>query len=259
MPRVGTVHRVVAEVGQLELLAQQAAVGVRVRAHAPVPLGRQRLQLRHRACPSRVEQLLGPVAAHPVFEHLQVRRVARARRRTAPGASARSPPACARPAPSARSSPWASAARSSASADASASSDCARLLLHGADLVDGALQRLGHLLVHRGRIAALDEVRLVAVADEQRLQLLVADAREDGRVGDLVAVEVQDRQHRAVAHRIDELVRVPRRRERSGLRLAVAHDAGDDQVGVVEAPCRTRARGCSRARRLRGSSPASPA
>jgi hypothetical protein len=45
---------------------------------------------------------------------------------------------------------------------------------------------------------------------------------------------VQDRQHRAVAARVEELVRVPARRERPGLGLAVADDAGDDELGVVE-------------------------
>ncbi len=62
----------------------------------------------------------------------------------------------------------------------------------------------------------------------------MADAREDRRVRDLVAIEVQDRQHRAVAYRVDELVGVPRRGKRPGLGLAVSDDAGDDQVGVVE-------------------------
>ena len=38
------------------------------------PLGRQRLELGHERS-ARIEQLLGPVAAHPVFEDLQVRRV----------------------------------------------------------------------------------------------------------------------------------------------------------------------------------------
>ena len=48
----GHVDRVVAEIGQLELLAQQTAVGVRVGAHAPRALGRERLAARARACRS---------------------------------------------------------------------------------------------------------------------------------------------------------------------------------------------------------------
>jgi hypothetical protein len=45
---------------------------------------------------------------------------------------------------------------------------------------------------------------------------------------------MQDRQHGAVAGGVQELVRVPARRQRPGLRLAVADDAGDEQVRVVE-------------------------
>ena len=68
--RLPHVHRVVAEIGQLQVLAQQAAVGVRVGAHAPRALRRQRPQLRHQPAIG-VEQLLRLVAAHPVFEQLQ--------------------------------------------------------------------------------------------------------------------------------------------------------------------------------------------
>jgi hypothetical protein len=45
---------------------------------------------------------------------------------------------------------------------------------------------------------------------------------------------VQDRQHGPVAGGVEELVAVPAGGERAGLRLAVADNAGDDQVRVVE-------------------------
>ena len=51
-PGVATSTRVVAEVGQREVAQQQAAVGVRVGAHAPVALGRQRGAARRRGRPS---------------------------------------------------------------------------------------------------------------------------------------------------------------------------------------------------------------
>ena len=109
-----------------------------------------------------------------------------------------------------------------------------RVVLDAADVVDHLLQRRGHQLVHGLRVIALDEMRGVAVAAHESFELLVRDAREHGRVGDLVAVEMQDRQHRAVARRIEKLVRVPARRERPRLRLAVADHAGDDEIRVVE-------------------------
>ena len=88
--------------------------------------------------------------------------------------------------------------------------------------------------MHRRGIVAFDEVRAVAVAAQQLIELLVADAREHGRARDLVAVQMQDRQDRAVGRGVQELVRVPARRERPGFRFAVADDAGDEQIGVVE-------------------------
>ena len=80
----------------------------------------------------------------------------------------------------------------------------------------------------------LDEVGRPPVAAEQLFQFLVLDAGQDGRVGNLVAVEMQDRQHRAVGGRIEKLVGMPRRGQRSGFRLAIADDAGDDEIGIVE-------------------------
>ena len=86
----------------------------------------------------------------------------------------------------------------------------------------------------RRRVVPLDEVRLVAHALEELLQLVLRDAGEEAGVGDLVAVQMEDRQHAAVAGRVEELVAVPAGGERAGLRLAVADDAGDDQVRIVE-------------------------
>ena len=225
-------HGVVAEVRQRERLAQQPAIGMRIRAHAAGAFRRERFEFGPQRA-GRVEELFVPVAAHPVFEQFQMRRVVlhvgewhlvRSPRALSfvaldllgSGPAFRRPEHDHRPARSER------RLRRS------------RLLLQRPDFADRHFQRRRHRLVHHVRIAAFDEVRLVAVADKQRFELLVADAREDRRVGNLVAVQVEDRQNRAVAHRVDELVRVPCRGERPCLRFAVADDAGDDQIGVVE-------------------------
>ena len=108
-----------------------------------------------------------------------------------------------------------------------------RLFLNLTDLQDAVLQGGGHCLVHAFVVAAFHEIRGVTIADEQRPQLVVADAGQDGRVVDLVAVQMQDRQHRPVGDRVEEFVAVPAGGERTGLRLAVAdHDEGN-QVRVV--------------------------
>ena len=79
-----------------------------------------------------------------------------------------------------------------------------------------------------------DEQRPPAVALEQRHELALGNAREHRRVGDLVAVQMEDRQDCAVGRGVEELVRVPARRERPGLGLAVADDAGNEELGIVE-------------------------
>src|SRR5262245_2986431 len=66
------------------------------------------------------------------------------------------------------------------------------------------------------------------------IQLFMADPGENAGIGDLVAVEVKDGQNRPVPRRIEEFVGMPARRQRSSFRLAVADDAGNDQIGVVE-------------------------
>ena len=96
------------------------------------------------------------------------------------------------------------------------------------------LERCGHVLMHVGGVVAFDEVRRLAVAANEGVEFFVRDAREDGRVGDLVAVEVKDREHGAVADGVEEFVGVPGGGERTGLGLAVADQHGDDQVGIVE-------------------------
>ena len=108
-----------------------------------------------------------------------------------------------------------------------------RLSLDALDLTDRRVENGCHLLVHGHGVAALHKVGLPAAAEEEALHLLVAHAGEDGGIGDLEAVEVQNGQHRAVGNGIDELVAVPRGGQRAGFRLAVAHHAGGDQRGVI--------------------------
>jgi hypothetical protein len=107
------------------------------------------------------------------------------------------------------------------------------LILDFANLEYAMFHCRSHRLMHALRIAAFDEVRRVPVSNEQRFQLFMADAGEDGGVIDLVAVEMQDRQHRAVNYWIKELVAVPAGRERAGLGLTVTHHHKRDQVWMV--------------------------
>src|ERR1700680_5001340 len=78
----------------------------------------------------------------------------------------------------------------------------AGVLLDRANLEDALLQSGRHLLMHQRWVVAFDEVRFVAVSDQQRLQFFVRNARENRGIRDLVAVEVKRRQNRSIANRI---------------------------------------------------------
>ncbi len=205
---------------------------MRVGAHAPTARRRQGPELGHEPA-AWIEQLLGPVAAHPVLEELQVRRIVA---HVGEGHLVRAPGRFhfvtldfLRPGP-----PLGRAQHDHGPAGTERIVRVARVLLIGADFAERLFQRGGHRLVHHRRVAAFYEIRLVSVADKQRFQLLVADSRQDGWIRDLVAVEVQNRQHGAITHGVDELVGMPRRRERPCFGLAVTHHAGDDEIGVVK-------------------------
>ena len=73
-----------------------------------------------------------------------------------------------------------------------------------------------------------------AVTAEQALHFLVADASQQGRVVDLVSVEVKNRKDCAIANGVQELADVPGGRQRARFRFPVSDYSRDDQVGVVE-------------------------
>ena len=107
-----------------------------------------------------------------------------------------------------------------------------------ADLVEDGLEQRREATVDGGMVLVVEAgdevVGVVAHAAEELVALGVGDAGENRGVGDLVAVEVQDRQDDAVGQRVHELVGLPGRGKRAGLGLAVAHDGHGEQARVVE-------------------------
>ena len=99
---LGDRDRVVAEIGQIEIHDELAAVGVRIGAHPPVALGGERGQLRDEPA-VLVEELLRPVAAHPLLQHLADARDCPSRWAAAPGGRGTFPPPANHRRPSARS------------------------------------------------------------------------------------------------------------------------------------------------------------
>ena len=229
----GHAHRVVAEVRHAQLAQQFPAIGVGIGTHPSVALRAQLGQFGQEPA-ALVEELFRLVAPHPALELLEMLGRSRGRHgeRHLMGPERaldrqaidefRSGPALERSEDDHR------------PARASGVALDAGVVLDLPDLLDHPIEGRGHRLMHLLRLVPLDEVRRPAVAEEQVLQFLVGDACEDGRVGDLEAVEVQDRQHHAVGDRVEELVGMPCGGQRAGLGFAVADDAGDDQVRIVE-------------------------
>ncbi len=110
----------------------------------------------------------------------------------------------------------------------------ARLRLNSPNVLDDRIERCRHGLVHDRGFMAHDVVRRPSVSAQQLIQFFARNAREDGGIGDFVAVKMEDGQHRPISGGVEELVRVPRRRERSGLCLAVANDTGHGKIRIVE-------------------------
>src|SRR6185312_10035616 len=73
-----------------------------------------------------------------------------------------------------------------------------------------------------------------SASSEESREFVVAHAAHDRGISYLVTVQVEDRQHGAIVHRIEEFVNVPTGREGTSLRFAVADYARDQQIRVVE-------------------------
>ncbi len=96
------------------------------------------------------------------------------------------------------------------------------------------IKRAGQMLMHHGRDVAFHEMRFITVTADQIGQFLVADAGEHRRIGDLEPIEMKDRKNSTITRRIQKLVGVPTRGQRTSFRLPVADDAGHDQIRIVE-------------------------
>ena len=224
--------RVVAVVRQIEVHELLAAIGVRVRTQAVVPLGGKGRQLGEEAA-GGIEYLLGPVAPHPGFQDREMLEVVLdAGDRHLVGAEGplhglsvddlgprpalRGPQHQGRPAGTAVDAPH------------------PRGRLDLPDPPMAGVQRRGEGLVDTEGFVALDEEDLVPVARDQLPDLLVGRSPEHGRARDLVAIQVENGQNRAVPGWVEEADSLPAAFERSRLGLAVADHGGDDEIWVVE-------------------------
>jgi len=228
------VHGVVAKVGELEVDDQDTPIGDRIVAHASLAPRRQGNELFDRA-PVVVEELFRSVGLHPVFHRRPVRRVGTSGRNGNLVSSEGSLDLLAvnhrRPGPAF----WRAQHDHRPSRKAVPTGPIRRVDL--LDVIEAPVEHARERLVRLGRVGSEVDghlARVIPVPTQQLVQVLRRDASEDGRVRDLVPVQVQDREDRAITVRIDELVHVPTRRQRSSLGFAVTDDTEDRQVGVVQ-------------------------
>ncbi len=76
--------------------------------------------------------------------------------------------------------------------------------------------------------------RAVASPEGASASLVRNDAASHGGIVDLVAVEMENGQHRPVADRIEKLVGMPACSKRPRLGFSIAHDAADQQIGIIK-------------------------
>src|SRR5579885_2814393 len=107
-------------------------------------------------------------------------------------------------------------------------------ILNAPNLLHHGFKRPGHQLMHGFRLVTFDPIGLVAHPSKKLTELVVADASEYGGIVDLVAVEMENRQHRPVADRIEKLVGMPACSKRLRLGFSIAHDAAEQQIGIIK-------------------------
>ncbi len=103
-----------------------------------------------------------------------------------------------------------------------------------ADRVITGIERGGKALMHAWQVIPRDDNGLIPPPPVQLNQLLVRQTRFDRRPGNLVAIEVQDRQHGTVPTRVEKVHTFPAAFQRTGFSFPITYDAGHQQVGIVE-------------------------
>ena len=228
---LGDLEGVIAEVRHAQIAQQQTAVAVGIGADAGVALRRESRDLGQQV-PVLIEQLLRMVAAQPVLQQGQMLLALLHGDGHLVGQEVVLDPLAVH---HLRAGPALGGAQHDhRPAGAAGIAGLAGVLLDGLDALDHRVHRLGHQAMHGHGLVALHEIGLPAAAVEEVRDLLMGHAGKEGGIGDLVAVEVQDGQHRAVAGGVEELVALPGGGQRAGLGLAITHGDSGDQVGVIE-------------------------
>ncbi len=207
------------------------AVTMRTGAHRPRRC--QIDQIRHRSA-LRVEKLVRPIASQPLLEQRQVAGIAsRVRDRDLVRAPEPLDPKAidllrAGPALGCTQHDERPAGRSGLRLT------IARRATDAINARKGIVQRVGHGLMHRIRNVSRHDDRVIAHGVEQGRHLRVWLTAENGGVGDLVAIEMEDGQDRAIMDGIETGDGLPGGGQGPGFRFSVTDHASDGQLGIVE-------------------------
>ena len=77
------------------------------------------------------------------------------------------------------------------------------------NLAHDGVERCGHQLMHRFGLMSLYKIGPPTVADEEMREILVIHTRKHRGIRDLISIEMKNRQHRAIARRIQKFVAMP--------------------------------------------------
>ncbi len=106
--------------------------------------------------------------------------------------------------------------------------------LNAFDLGKDIVKRRCQLLMHGFRVVTGNEIWAVAVSLQQLVQFIFGNPRQHRRIRDLISIQMQDGQHRAITRGIEKFVRVPARRQRAGFGFTVADHASCNQIRIIE-------------------------
>src|SRR6267143_1655259 len=100
-------------------------------------------------------------------------------------------------------------------------------VLDRADVRNYGIECCRHERMHDVRLVPFYEVGRISITRKKLNEFFIRHTTKNGRVCDLVTIEVQNRKHSSVARRIRKLVRMPAGRKGSRFGLSVPYDAAD--------------------------------
>src|SRR5580704_17365278 len=162
---------------------------MRVGTHAASAIGSELSQFRNQFA-GLVKKLLRFIAAHPIFQNLQMGRISHHvcdRNLVGPPEAFQLMPTY----PSGRRPPLWRTQNNHWPATECSNPVTSCSLLSRLDLFNASIQRRSHRLMHTIVVRALNEIRFVSIADKEMFKIFMADPRQDRRIVNFIPVEMK--------------------------------------------------------------------